>query len=48
MTEYLEQDKEVDISQNPPDINIIPPRSDNRTYVTRYGQVVREPTRFGD
>ena len=48
ITEYLEQDREVDIPQNPPDINIIPPRWDSRTYVTRYGQVVKKPTRFRD
>ena len=34
MREYLEQDREVDISKNPPDVNIIPPRFDNETYVT--------------
>ena len=48
MREYLEQDREVDIPRNPADVNIIPPRSDNGTYVTRYGRVVREPTQFGD
>ena len=40
MREYSKQDREVDIPQNPPDVNIVPPRLDNGTYVTRYRWVV--------